>query len=207
MFLIYNKRGGIMFSDKLKTFRKKQDITQEELAKAIYVSRSLIAKYETGLAYPSKDNLEKLALFFNVDIKDLIDSSETTLEFAHSKNIAEKLNFICLIIVSAISFFISIFVFIPAFQGTRYSYPVESGEIPKLEHFVASIFTGTYNYGNYIGLVLFIFSIFTFATVIISIIYKHKKNSAFLYLASYLLFVIDIFLFFISAVICFSYIS
>lgn len=93
-----------MFSDKLKTFRKKQDITQEELAKAIYVSRSLIAKYETGLAYPSKDNLEKLALFFNVDIKDLIDSSETTLEFAHSKNIAKKLNFICLIIVSAISF-------------------------------------------------------------------------------------------------------
>lgn len=52
-----------MFCDKLKAYRKQKNITQEELAKAIFVSRSLIAKYETGAAYPNKENLEKLALF------------------------------------------------------------------------------------------------------------------------------------------------
>lgn len=196
-----------MFSDKLKALRKKKDLTQEELAKAIYVSRSLIAKYETGIAYPNKDNLEKLAAFFDVNIDDLIENSETTLEFANSKNIAEKLNFVCLLLVAIFSIFISIFVFIPAFQGTRYSYPVEIGEIPKLEHFIASIFTGTYYYGNFISLVLFFFSIFTCAITIIAIIYKHKKYSAFLYLTSYLFFSIDVFIFFLSVVMCFSYIS
>ncbi len=43
-----------MFCDKLKMLRKEKGLTQEELAKGVYVSRSLIAKYETGAAYPNK---------------------------------------------------------------------------------------------------------------------------------------------------------
>ena len=57
-----------MFCDKLKAYRKQKGITQEELARAIFVSRSLIAKYETGTAYPNKENLEKLALYFGVKV-------------------------------------------------------------------------------------------------------------------------------------------
>ena len=39
------------FSDKLKDLRKNKGITQEELANSIFVSRSVIAKYESDNAY------------------------------------------------------------------------------------------------------------------------------------------------------------
>lgn len=107
--------------------RKEKGLTQEELAKGVYVSRSLIAKYETGAAYPNKENLEKLALFFGVKIEDMIENSETTLEVVNSKNIGSKLNHICLMTTTILSALISICVFIPFFQGKRYLYPVEIG--------------------------------------------------------------------------------
>ena len=47
-----------MFADKLKELRKKKGVTQAQLADAIYVSRSLITKFETGASYPNKDTLE-----------------------------------------------------------------------------------------------------------------------------------------------------
>ena len=46
------------FSDKLKELRKNKGITQEELANNVFVSRSVIAKYESGNAFPTKENAE-----------------------------------------------------------------------------------------------------------------------------------------------------
>lgn len=60
------------FNEKLKELRKEKGLTQEELASKIYVSRTLISKYESGTIIPTKDNIEKLALFFNVDKSDLM---------------------------------------------------------------------------------------------------------------------------------------
>ncbi len=56
------------FAEKLKNLRKDNAVTQEELAKSIFASRTLITKYERGIVYPTKDNVEKLALYFNVAI-------------------------------------------------------------------------------------------------------------------------------------------
>ena len=64
------------FPEKLKALRNAKGLTQEELAKAIYVSRTLITKYESGVVYPSEINAEKLALFFNVKLSDLIDKED-----------------------------------------------------------------------------------------------------------------------------------
>ena len=44
----------MQFSDKLKELRKSKNITQEELANNIFISRSVIAKYESGLTNPTK---------------------------------------------------------------------------------------------------------------------------------------------------------
>lgn len=67
----------MVFAKKLKELRKEKGLTQEELASQLFVSRTLISKYESGAIYPTKENAEKIAQFFNVNLSDLIDSNET----------------------------------------------------------------------------------------------------------------------------------
>ena len=55
------------FKDVLKQARKEKNISQQELADAIFVSRSAIAKWENGLGLPNEDSLELLMEYFNVD--------------------------------------------------------------------------------------------------------------------------------------------
>ena len=63
------------FPDKLRKLRKERGLTQEELSNSIYISRTMITKYENGTVYPTKENIEKIALFFNVKILILAVSS------------------------------------------------------------------------------------------------------------------------------------
>ena len=64
------------FSKKLKEIRKNKNLTQEELANLINVSRSLVARWEYGDVYPSEDNLDLLSKVLNVSIDELIDKEE-----------------------------------------------------------------------------------------------------------------------------------
>lgn len=61
------------FEDKLKSLRVERGLSQENLADAIHVSRSAIAKYENGNGRPSKETLKEIAQYFNVDIHELDD--------------------------------------------------------------------------------------------------------------------------------------
>ena len=66
----------MLFKEKLKQLRKEANLTQEELGDKVFVSRSTIAKYETGLLYPSQDILVKLASVFNIEPDELMDKDE-----------------------------------------------------------------------------------------------------------------------------------
>ena len=44
-----------MFGDRLKEIRKRNNLTQEELATILGVSRSSVAKYEANERYPEID--------------------------------------------------------------------------------------------------------------------------------------------------------
>lgn len=55
----------LLFRKRLKGFRKKNKMTQEDLAKEIKSNRSNIANYENGKNNPSIDALVKLADTFN----------------------------------------------------------------------------------------------------------------------------------------------
>ena len=52
--------------EKLKELRKKRGVSQQELADAIFVSRSAVAKWESGKGSPSKDAITALGEFYNV---------------------------------------------------------------------------------------------------------------------------------------------
>lgn len=48
------------FSDKLKKLRLSKNLTQDQLAKLIYVSRSAVAKWEQNRSFPNIDALQRI---------------------------------------------------------------------------------------------------------------------------------------------------
>lgn len=65
-----------MFRDKLKELRVSANLTQEELAEKLFVSRSAVAKWEQGRGIPKTDTLEDIANFFNVAIESFYEKDE-----------------------------------------------------------------------------------------------------------------------------------
>ena len=63
-------------NEKLQELRKQKGLTQEELAEALYVSRTAISKWESGRGYPNIDSLKAISQFFDVTIDELLSSDE-----------------------------------------------------------------------------------------------------------------------------------
>lgn len=73
------------FHEKLQELRRNRGLTQEELAEALFVSRTAVSKWEFGRGYPSIDSLKEISNFFSVTIDDLL-SSERLLSIAEKEN-------------------------------------------------------------------------------------------------------------------------
>ena len=73
------------FHEKLQELRKSRGLTQEELAEALYVSRTAISKWESGRGYPSIDSLKEISKYFSVTIDDLL-SGEALISIAEREN-------------------------------------------------------------------------------------------------------------------------
>lgn len=77
------------FGEKLKELRNCRKMTQAELATEIFISRSMIAKYEIGKAYPTNEILHRIADYFGVSVDELVKKDELIDE--HSKALEQKL--------------------------------------------------------------------------------------------------------------------
>lgn len=55
------------FGEKLKMLCKSRGITQKQLAAAIYVSRSVVAKWISGRGIPCEENIKALCKYFDVE--------------------------------------------------------------------------------------------------------------------------------------------
>lgn len=64
------------FHEKLQQLRKQKDITQEELATSLYVSRTAVSKWESGRGYPSIESLKAIAKFYGITIDSLLSGDE-----------------------------------------------------------------------------------------------------------------------------------
>jgi len=67
------------FGEKLQQLRKSRGLTQEELAEALYVSRTAVSKWESGRGYPSIDSLKEISAYFSVSIDDLLSGQKLIL--------------------------------------------------------------------------------------------------------------------------------
>lgn len=66
-----------MFCDNLTELRKLHNLSQEELAEKIGVSRQTLSKYETGESLPDIEKCMALADVFGVSMDDLVNYSKT----------------------------------------------------------------------------------------------------------------------------------
>lgn len=62
-----------MFRDNLITLRKIHNISQEELAEKVGVSRQTMSKYETGESLPDIEKTRLIADAFGVSLDDLVN--------------------------------------------------------------------------------------------------------------------------------------
>ena len=64
------------FGEKLKKLRTDNELTQDELAEKIFVTRTAISKWETDKGYPSIDSLKQLSNLFHISIDELISDAD-----------------------------------------------------------------------------------------------------------------------------------
>ena len=64
------------FNEKLQRLRKQNNLTQEELAEKLFVSRTAISKWEAGRGYPNIASLKAISKFFNITVDELLSGEE-----------------------------------------------------------------------------------------------------------------------------------
>ena len=60
-------------ADKIKKLRKDNNMTQEDLAEKLNVSRQTISKWETNVVIPDADNIVSICKLFNITTDELLD--------------------------------------------------------------------------------------------------------------------------------------
>ena len=73
------------FNEKLQQLRTEKNLTQEQLAEQLYVSRTAISKWESGKGYPNIESLKCISKFFSVTIDELL-SGEELITLAQTEN-------------------------------------------------------------------------------------------------------------------------
>ena len=101
------------FNEKLQELRKQKGLTQEELAEALFVSRTAISKWESGRGYPNIDSLKAIANFFEVTVDELL-SGEEILSIAEEDNKRNAKHFRALVF-GLLDISNAMFLFIPFF--------------------------------------------------------------------------------------------
>lgn len=74
----------------IRKIRNAKDISQEELAKTLNVTRQAISKWENGKTQPDIDTLMAISKAFDIDLTELIYGYKTTEEHLNNKKNAIK---------------------------------------------------------------------------------------------------------------------
>ena len=63
-------------NEKLQQLRKQRGLTQDQVADALFVSRTAISKWESGRGYPNIDSLKAIAKYYGISIDELLSGEE-----------------------------------------------------------------------------------------------------------------------------------
>jgi transcriptional regulator with XRE-family HTH domain len=65
---------------RIKEARERQNLSQDELAERMDISRQAISKWETGKSYPDIEKILKLSDIFNLSLDELVKGDKTFQE-------------------------------------------------------------------------------------------------------------------------------
>ena len=103
------------FNEKLQELRKSRGLTQEELAEALFVSRTAISKWESGSGYPSIDSLKEISKYFSVTIDELM-TGEKLISIAEKEN-KSNIQKLCDLLTGIVDLFSFILIVLPLYPN------------------------------------------------------------------------------------------
>ena len=111
--------------NKIKFYRNEKELSQEELAERVYVSRQTISNWENNKSYPDINSIVLLSEIFEISIDNLIKGDVELMKKEINSEEVKKLNFyatmmVILMLVATILLmpmlkFIGLYGFIPYF--------------------------------------------------------------------------------------------
>lgn len=104
------------FHEKLQELRKARGLTQEELAEALFVSRTAVSKWESGRGYPNIDSLKDLAEFFSVTVDEMLSGGKI-ISIAEKENKSNIKN-LCGILIGITDLFAFMLIILPLYPKT-----------------------------------------------------------------------------------------
>lgn len=126
--------------DKLKKLRQEKGLTQAQLAEALFVSRSTVAKWENGLGLPNPESMEALKNLYGISQEEV--STTAPEEVIVVKN--KKLHLIGQIVLWVVIFSITILMAILPFAIHNGSYGFTSATAAGVSGDSTYIDTGNY---------------------------------------------------------------
>lgn len=82
----------VNLADKLQLLRKKNLLSQEELAEKLGISRQAVSKWESGQSLPDLNKLKAISKLYNVTIDSLVNDDNEIGERNENKAADEKSN-------------------------------------------------------------------------------------------------------------------
>ena len=96
-------------SEKIKKIRNSENLTQEQFAEKISVSRNAVAKWETNRGYPDIQNLITISEIFNISLDELVKGDIKVKDKIISESSSKKWHFLVVLYLIAIIIYIFYF--------------------------------------------------------------------------------------------------
>lgn len=153
------------FNEKLQELRKSRGLTQEELAEALFVSRTAISKWESGRGYPSIDSLKEISKYFSVTIDELM-TGEKLISIAEKEN-KSNIQKLCDLLTGIVDLFSFILIVLPLYPN-----PI-NGYIYSVNLFA---YTGTTSFNRMLYWIMFLALVLVGAVKIIITQFELNKG-------------------------------
>ena len=101
------------FNEKLQSLRKRNSLTQQQLADRLNISRTAVSKWESGRGFPNIQALKNISSIFDIPVDDLLSAGEL-LDAAEESDIQSR-NRLINLFFGLIDILFSLFFFLPLF--------------------------------------------------------------------------------------------